>query len=52
MSYPNSTEVKTMPDYQKMYTTLFNKITDMIEELQKIQQLTEEMYMQDEDKAE
>ena len=41
-----------MPDYQKMYTTLFNKITDMIEQLPKIQQLTEERYMQDEDKAE
>ncbi len=37
-----------MPDYQKMYTTLFNKITDLIEELQKIQQLTEEMYMNEE----
>lgn len=37
-----------MPDYQKMYTTLFNKITDLIEELQKVQQLTEEMYMEDE----
>lgn len=35
-----------MPDYQKMYTTLFNKITDIIEELQEVQQLTEELYLQ------
>ena len=41
-----------MPDYQKMYTTLFNKITDVIEELQKIQQLTEEMYLNSQDKDE
>lgn len=36
-----------MPDYQKMYTTLFNQITDTIEALQKIQQETEEMYMEE-----
>ena len=24
-----------MPDYQKMYTTLFNAITDALEEIQK-----------------
>ena len=24
-----------MPDYQKMYTTLFNAITDALEEMQK-----------------
>ncbi|MFI3312243.1 MAG: hypothetical protein R3Y62_00010 [Eubacteriales bacterium] len=34
-----------MPDYQKMYTTLFNQITSVIEELQEIQQKTEEMYV-------
>ena len=41
-----------MPDYQKMYSTLFNKITDLIEELQKVQQLTEEMYLEDEETPE
>lgn len=34
-----------MPDYQKLYTTLFNRISDVIEELQKAQQETEEMYI-------
>lgn len=38
-----------MSDYKKMYFMLFNKITDTIEELQKIQQLCEEMYMNEED---
>ena len=33
-----------MSDYQAMYTALFNKITDVIEELQAAQQQTEEMY--------
>ena len=47
-----------MPDYQKMYTTLFNAITDALEELEKqnvglaremliaAQQKTEEMYIE------
>ena len=46
-----------MPDYQKMYTTLFNAITDAIEEIQghndvkakeiliRAQQKTEELYI-------
>ncbi len=34
-----------MLDYQKLYYTLFNKITDLIEELQDIQKLAEEMYL-------
>lgn len=34
-----------MPDYKEMYYALFNKITDVIEELKQIQQLTEEMYL-------
>ncbi len=35
-----------MPDYKKMYTNLFNKVTDIIEELQKAQKETEELYIQ------
>lgn len=31
--------------YQEMYYRLFNRITDMIEELQAIQQEAEEMYI-------
>ena len=38
-----------MADYKKMYFELFNKITDVIEDLQEIQQKTEEMYMNSED---
>jgi len=34
-----------MPDYQKMYTTLFNKITDVIGDLQKVQQICEDIYI-------
>ncbi len=33
-----------MPDYQTMYHKLFNKVTDIIEELQSIQIQTEEMH--------
>lgn len=32
-------------DYKEMYFTLFNKISDVIEELKKVQQETEEMYI-------
>ncbi len=35
-----------MADYKKMYFRLFNKITDIIEELQTIQQETEEIYIE------
>ena len=34
-----------MPDYQKMYHTLFNDVTDAITKLQQAQQKTEEMYI-------
>lgn len=35
-----------MADYKKMYETLFNRVTDIIEELKEIQRTTEEMYIQ------
>lgn len=41
-----------MPDYKKMYFMLFNKMSDLIDELQKIQQLCEEMYMNDKEEDE
>jgi len=34
-----------MPDYQKMYHSLFNDVTDVVTKLQEAQQKTEEMYM-------
>ena len=34
-----------MEDYKKMYYELFNKITDVIENLKKIQQEAEEVYL-------
>ena len=34
-----------MADYKKMHFSLFNKITDVIEELQEIQQKTEEIFI-------
>ncbi len=34
-----------MEDYKKMYYELFNKITDVIETLTKIQQETEETFI-------
>lgn len=34
-----------MPDYEMMYAKLFNKITDVIEELQSVQRETEEQYI-------
>lgn len=34
-----------MPDYQKMYHSLFNDVTDTITKLQQAQQKTEEIYM-------
>ncbi|ADU26403.1 hypothetical protein [Ethanoligenens harbinense] len=37
-----------MADYRKMYLTLFNKITDVIEELEEVQQMAEEMYINEE----
>jgi len=38
-----------MTDYQKMYIKLFNKITNVIEELQEIQRQTEQLYMDNKD---
>lgn len=38
-----------MADYKKMYFALFNKITDIIEDLQEIQQQTEEMFIESND---
>ena len=34
-----------MGDYKEMYLNLFNNITEIIEELKKIQAETEEMYL-------
>ena len=34
-----------MPDYKTMYYQLFNKITDVIDELKEIQKLMEEKYV-------
>jgi len=34
-----------MIDYKEMYSILFNKMTDIIEEIQQIQRQTEEMYI-------
>ncbi len=39
-----------MNEYEEMYKTLFNKITDVIEELKEVQKQTEEMYINAEDK--
>ena len=39
-----------MPDYKEMYFTLFREVTKVIEQLQEIQQKTEEMYMAEEEK--
>ena len=37
----------TMPDYEKMYFTLFNKVSDIIEELKQIQCEMEEIAIED-----
>lgn len=37
-----------MPDYKNMYFSLFNKITDVINDLVEIQQMTEEIYIVEE----
>jgi len=41
-----------MPDYKQMYFELFNKISDIIEELQIIQNKMEEKYITNSDKDE
>lgn len=38
-----------MPDYRKMYSLLFNEITNVIEQLRRIQIKTEELYMESEE---
>ena len=35
-----------MPDYKKLYHKMFNKVTDIIEELKELQIETEEVYME------
>ena len=35
-----------MSDYKKMYLKLFNKVTDVIKELEEVQRQTEELYIQ------
>ncbi len=37
-----------MADYKEMYFKLFNKISDVIEDLQEIQNQAEEMYIEKE----
>ncbi len=39
-----------MADYQKMYSTLFNEITDVIEKLKQAQQKTEDIYIEEGEK--
>ncbi len=41
-----------MDKYEEMYKTLFNKITDVIEDLKEVQKQTEEMYINAADKKE
>ena len=38
-------EVKNMENYKSFYHAMFNKVTDVIEELQKLQQEMEEKYI-------
>ena len=45
-------EVQDMNEYEEMYKKLFNKITDVIEELKEVQKQTEEMYINAVDKEE
>lgn len=40
-----------MTDYKSMYYALFNRVSKAIEDLQKIQQETEEMYMSADEKT-
>lgn len=42
---PKISQSDNMPDYKEMYIQLYNKITDVIEELQQIQRKTEELYI-------
>lgn len=38
-----------MPDYKEMYYLLFNKITDIVTDLQEVQRRTEELYIKTEE---
>ncbi len=40
-----------MADYKRMYYSLFNEVTDVIERLQLAQQRTENIYLQADDAA-
>lgn len=40
-----------MPDYKEMYYALFNKVTDVIEELKDMQIKLEEMYVNSNNEA-
>ena len=37
-----------MTDYKELYHLLFNKITDIVDELQQIQRMAEELYVESE----
>ena len=39
-----------MADYEKLYHLLFNKLTDLHDEIEKIQQLAEDLYIESEEK--
>ena len=39
-----------MVDYKEMYSILFNKMSDIIEEIQQAQRQTEEMYIHSQDR--
>ena len=41
-----------MPDYEEMYFTLFNKVTEIIEELKRVQSEMEEMCINSSDDKE
>ena len=40
-----------MPDYKELYYELFNKVTDVIEQLEQIQKDMEEMYINSSEKS-
>jgi len=42
-------EVMLMTDYEDMYFLLLNKITDIIKDLQEVQQQAEELYLAQDD---
>lgn len=43
--------VIVMPDYKKMYHILFNKIADVIDELEFVQRQTEKLYIAGEEQV-